>query len=202
MKRPLAALLAALTLALALAGCGGDSPSDSTPSSGVSDAGDSSAPTADPSGEPSGEPVINHVADYTLELPDGFEPIEMDGLDAFWSRADGSNINLVTVEKEESTDGDFQAADADTLRALIADQMAPLELGAEITGRYFNRTELCGLPAYRYCYDLRLEDGTSMTQLYVCVNADKLYAFTFTALEEDLLPVFEACAENIQFIFE
>ena len=200
MKRPLAALLAALTLALILTGCG-DPAADNTPSASPPDGTQSAAPTADPSGEPTEEPVNDHVADYSLDLPDGFEPIGLEGLDAFWSREDGSNINLVTVEKEDAA-VDFQTADADSMHAVIADQMGLLDLGVEITDRYFNRGGLCGLPAYWYCYDLRLEDGTSMTQLYVCVNADKLYVFTFTALEEELVPVFEACAENIQFIFE
>ena len=195
MKRPLAVLLAVLMLALA--GCGGDPSSDNTPSAGLPSGTESAAPTA----EPTGEPTNVHVADYSLDLPDGFEPIVLEGLDAFWSREDGSNINLVTVEKEDAVI-DFQTADAGTMRTVITEQMGLLDLGAELTDRYFNRGGLCGLPAYRYCYDLRLEDGTSMTQLYVCVNADKLYVFTFTAMEEDLLPVFEACAENIQFIFE
>ena len=199
MKRPLAALLAVLMLALA--GCGGDPSPSSTPSADLPGETESAAPSAEPTGEPTETPFNDRVADYSLDLPDGFEPIDLEGLDAFWSREDGSNINLVIVEKEDAAI-DFQTADADTMRNLIAEQMGLLELGVEITDRYFNRGGLCGLLAYWYCYDLRLEDGTSMTQLYMCVNADKLYVFTFTAMEEALVPVFEACAENIQFIFE
>ena len=75
--------------------------------------------------------------------------------------------------------------------------------GAEptITDRYFTSDEVCGLPAYQYCYDIEL-DGMKMTQLVVCVNADRTYTFTYTDVNGSWMDKFEDSAKNIQLITE
>ena len=193
MKKNLALLFAVLMLALA--GCNGGG--EKNPS-GQNNPTDAPITTA----EPTEEPKNNHVVDYKLNIPDGFEPTEQDGLDACWFRADGSNINLVTAEKEAATDAGFQVITADMLRVTLVDQMKSVyDLDVEITDRYFTRNEVSGMPAYQYCYDMDLA-GQLMTQLIVSVNADKVYTFTYTANDEDILAAFEESAKSIQLIFE
>ena len=193
MKKNLAVLFAVLMLALA--GCsGGGEKNPSGPNNPANE------PTS--TVQPTEEPKNDHVVDYVLSVPDGFESTEQDGLDACWFRADGSNINLVTAEKDATTNAGFQAINADMLRVTLVDQMKSVyNLDAVITDRYFTRTEVCGLPAYHYCYDMDLA-GQVMTQLIVSVNADKVYTFTYTANDADILGAFEESAKSIQLIFE
>lgn len=193
MKKNLAVLFAVLMLALA--GCSGG---------GEKDPSGQNVPTNEPTAtvEPTEEPKNDHVVDYKLNIPDGFEPTEQDGLDACWFRADGSNVNLVTAEKDATTNAGFQAINADILRVTLVDQMKSMyDLDAVITDRYFTRNDVCGMPAYQYCYDMDLA-GQVMTQIIVSVNADKVYTFTYTANDEDILGAFEESAKSIQLIFE
>ena len=193
MKKNLAVLFAVLMLALA--GCsGGKEPSGS--------GAPSSDPTATPTVEPTEEPKSGHVVDYKLDVPDGFELIEQEGLDACWYRADGSNINLLVSPKDSTTDLGFQMITADILRVTLVEQMkAAYGLEPEINDRYFTKDDVCGLTAYQYSYVMDL-DGQAMMQIIVCVNADEMYTFTFTAIDEDTLAAFDECAKNIQLILE
>lgn len=192
MKRNLALLFAVLMLAMA--GCGGSKDPSGT-------AGSNNGATDAPTDEPTEEPKNDHVVDYKLDLPEGFEPVEMEGLDACWFRADGSSVNLGIAPKDGTTDLGFQSITADILRVTLESEMKSaygLETG--ITDRYFTKDEVCGLPAYQYSYEMDLE-GETMTQIIVCINADEVYTFTFTAIDGETLAAFEESAKNIQLIF-
>lgn len=209
MKKNLAVLLAALMLTLVLAGCGSSSSSKgSTPSNGVttvSPSKDSAPPdgvtTVSPEANPTEEPKNDHVVDYKIDIPDGFEPMDEVGLDACWYREDGSSINLVIAEKDATTDASFQVISADLLRAAMVEQMNSIYgLDVEITDRYFTKNEMCGLPSYQYCYDMSLE-GQTIMQIIVSINADKMYTFSYTANSEDVQAAMDTSSKNIQLIF-
>ena len=103
--KKIAAFLLALML-LALAGCSGDT----KPSSAPDDSGDAPTQASEPA-------KSNHVVDYKIDVPDGFEPTEMEGLTACWYNADGSNINLNITDKDATADVGFTAITADMIVA-------------------------------------------------------------------------------------
>ena len=142
--------------------------------------------------------VNDHVVDYEVDVPSGFQSTEMDGVIECWVSADGSNINVNTTDKTK----DFNKIDADVLRDALM-QVFQTTYGVEptITDSYFTSDQVCGLPAYQYCYDIELA-GTEMTQLVVCVNADKTYTITYTDVTGDWMDEFEDSAKNIQLITE
>ena len=72
---------------------------------------------------------------------------------------------------------------------------------ATIEDRYFTKDDVCGLPAYQYCYDLDL-DGSSMSQIIICINADQTYTFTFTASDDETLALFEDTVKTINLTLE
>ena len=115
---------------------------------------------------------------------------------------DGSNINTTVTEKESGADAAFKIITADLTRETLA-EMFESTFGVEptITDRFFSKDDVCGLPAYQYCYDVEL-DGVTMTQLLVTVNADKLYAFTYTDMTGDWIDEFQESAKNIELIIE
>ena len=138
------------------------------------------------------------VVDYKVDIPDGFESIEMEGVAACWYNGDGSNVNLNITDKDRG----FSKIDADALReALITTFQSAYEMEPTISDRYFTSSEVCGMPAYQYCYDIELA-GVEMTQLIVCVDADKTYTVTYTDTVGDWLTEFETSAKNIQLITE
>lgn len=188
--KKIAAFLLALML-LALAGCSGDT----KPSSAPDDSGDAPTQASEPA-------KSNHVVDYKIDVPDGFEPTEMEGLTACWYNADGSNINLNITDKDATADVGFTAITADMMRmTLISTFKETYGTEPTVTDKYFTRNDVCGMPAYQYAYDMDLE-GTVMTQIIVCVNADKLYTITYTDGSGEWLEQFEASAGNIQLITE
>lgn len=146
-----------------------------------------------------GKKASNKVVDYKVDVPDSFEEWEMEGVTECWANAaDGSNINLNITDKTS----DFKKIDADMLRAALV-EVFQATYGAEpkITDKYFTSDEVCGMPAYQYCYVIDLE-GMEMTQLVVCVDADKTYTVTYTDTVGDWLTEFETSAKNIQLITE
>lgn len=85
MKKKIALLLAAVMM-LALAACGGKGSTNKTNDGPKNDV--PAAPTEE-------APTSNHVKDYKIDVPDGFEETEMAGVDACWvNAADNSNINV------------------------------------------------------------------------------------------------------------
>ena len=68
-----------------------------------------------------------------------------------------------------------------------------------VPDRFFSKDDVCGLPAYQYCYDVEL-DGVTMTQLLVTVNADKLYAFTYTDMTGDWIDEFQPLIPTLMLI--
>lgn len=196
MKKAIAFLLATMLL-LAAAGCGkgDDTTGGGTPASEPAEA---SQPAE--ASEPAQS--SNHVVDYKIDVPDGFEPTEMEGLTACWYNGDGSNVNLNVTEKDATTDLGFDAINADMLRmTLISTFKETYDLEPAIEDKYFTRNDVSGMPAYQYCYEMDLE-GTVMNQLIVCINADQLYTVTYTDGAGTWMPDFEASAANIQLITE
>ncbi len=190
-KRTLAALLALMMILMA--GCGSSGAKDT-------DAPRDDESTAAPTEEPAEEPKSNHVVDYKLDLPDGFEPTEQEGVDACWIREDSSNVNLVIADAV--TDKELDAITADALHTTLVSQLKEA-YGEEpvIDENYFSRDDISGLPAYQYSYHLKLGD-LEMGQIIVGINADKLYTFSFTAVDDETMETFETISKNIQMIVE
>lgn len=141
------------------------------------------------------------VVDYKIDVPEGFEEIDMEGLDACWYNADGSNINLAIVDKDATTDAGFALITADMLRTTLEQSLKDAyDVEAKLTDRYFNKDSVSGFDAYQYCYDLEM-DGLAMSQLIVCINADQTYTFTFTDTDS-WMSDFETSAAGIQLITE
>ena len=145
-----------------------------------------------------GEKADNHVEDYKVDVPPDFEETEMEGVKDCWYAQDGSSINVTVAAKQSGADAAFKLITADLARENLK-EMFQNTFGAEpaVTNRFFTQDDVCGLPAYQYCYDLEL-NGVSMTQLVVTVNADKLYAFTYTDMTGGWLDAFQESAANIQ----
>ena len=140
----------------------------------------------------------NKVVDYTVDVPAGFEEMEMEGVTKAWATVDGSNVNVNITEKDSA----FKKINADALRdALLQVFEATYGAAPTITDKYFTNDEVCGMPAYQYCYDIELA-GVEMTQLIVCVDADKTYTFTYTDTTGGWMADFEASAGAIELITE
>ena len=150
-----------------------------------------------------GPKLNDHVTDYHIDLPAGFEEIEMEGVDKCWSNAaQTGNVNLKITAKAGSANAAFKAITADIARETIASAWKE-SYGSDpvITDRYFSKDPVAGLPAYQYSYVLEWE-GQTVTQILVSVNADKTYAFAYTTHDEALLKEFDASARNIQLTIE
>ena len=149
-----------------------------------------------------GSKVNDHVVDYKVDMPEGFAATEQEGVDACWMAPDQSNINLLIVDKDATTNAGFKAITADILRDTVKSSMKEA-YGQEptVTDRYFTKDDVCGLPAYQYSYDMNLA-GIEMTQIIVCINADKTYTFTYTTDNAEYLDAFDASAKNIQLTLE
>ncbi len=150
-----------------------------------------------------GPRLNDHVTDYHIDLPAGFEEIEMEGVDACWANAgQTSKVNLKLTAKTGATDDAFQNITADVARDTFLSAWEE-SYGARpvLTDRYFTRDPVCGLPAYQYSYVLEWE-GRQVTQILVSINADKTYAFSYTTNDEAVLKEFDASAKNIQLTIE
>lgn len=153
-----------------------------------------------PSAEVSEPAKGNHVTDYKVDVPEGFESIEQEGVLECWATADGSNINVNTTDGTDSET--FSAINADLMRLALVSAFKDSGSGEPtITDRYFTTNDVCGLPAYQYSYEIEL-GGQTMTQIIVCVNADKTYTFTYTTTSEEWLEAFEASAAAIELTVE
>ena len=149
-----------------------------------------------------GPKLNDHVVDYQIDLPDSFVETELEGADAAWyDPADNSNVNLLIVKKASTADVAFKAITADILRETVEDTLKESYGELTVTDRFFSKDDVCGLPAYQYCYDVTL-GGQTMTQIIVSINADKTYTFTYTTTDESVLAVFEESAKNIQLTIE
>ena len=191
MKKTIVFLLAMLMLTLTA--CGDKGSAVQSPDNG----GSSPAPASEPAKEPA---KGNHVTDYKVDVPEGFTSIEQEGVLECWAVADGSNINVNTTDGTDSET--FSAINADLMRLALVSAFKDSGSGEPtITDRYFTRNDVCGLPAYQYSYDIEL-DGQAMTQIIVCVNADKTYTFTYTTTGEEWLEAFEASAAAIELTVE
>ena len=150
-----------------------------------------------------GPRVNDHVTDYHIDLPAGFEEIEMEGVDACWANAGlTGNVNLTITAKSGTVNAAFKAITADIARETISSAWKEQYGSAPtITDRYFTKDPVCGLPAYQYSYVLEYE-GQQVTQILVSINADKTYAFAYTTNDEAVLKEFEDSAKNIQLTIE
>lgn len=169
----------------------------------------SEGPVASATPEPSENPGTgNHVADYTLDIPDGFEKREKEGVAACWYReSDGSSINLVITEMSSAIETTYRFATASMLRVIAIDYLERI-YGVEptaVTDRYFTKHEVCGLPAVQYSYDVEYDTDqgvTAFSQVTVSIMADQLYTFIYTTADADTLALFDASSRNIQLILE
>ena len=146
-----------------------------------------------------GKKASNKVVDYTVDVPSGFEEAEQDGVVKAWANpADNSNINVNITEKDAA----FKSITADALReALVELFEESIGEAPTITDKYFTSDEVCGMPAYQYCYTIEVI-GVEMTQLVVCIDADKTYTVTYTDTTGSWISEFEASAKNINLVFE
>ena len=111
-------------------------------------------------------------------------------------------MNLTITAKSGTVNAAFKAVTADIARETISSAWKEQYGSAPtITDRYFTKDDVCGLPAYQYSYDMNLA-GIEMTQIIVCINADKTYAFAYTTNDEAVLKEFEDSAKNIQLTIE
>lgn len=150
-----------------------------------------------------GPRLNDHVTDYKVDLPAGFEEIEMEGVDVCWADAgQTSKVNLKISAKSNSTDAAFKSITAESARDTLLSAWKE-QYGSEptITDRYFTKDPVCGLPAYQYSYVLEYE-GQQVTQILVSINADKTYAFAYTTNDDGILKEFDASAKNIQLTIE
>ena len=150
-----------------------------------------------------GSKVNDHVVDYKLDIPDGFVETEMEELEAIWVRSsDNSNINLNVVAKTSTTNAGFKAVTADILRETVVSTLKDAyNVEPTVTDRYFTKNDVSGLTAYQYSYDVEI-GGQSMTQIIVCINADKTYTFTYTTNDAATVKAFDESAKNIQLVIE
>ena len=132
MKKTIVFLLAMLMLTLTACGDKGSAPS------APANNDNNSAPSAEVS-EPAAK--SNHVTAYKVDVPDGFESMEQEGVVECWYNADGSNIN---VNITEGTDNEtFSAINADLMRMALVSAFK--DSGSEaptITDRYFTTNEV------------------------------------------------------------
>lgn len=145
-----------------------------------------------------GKKASNKVVDYKVDVPDGFEEMELEGVTKCWATVDGSNINVNITEK----DSGFKKITADALRdAMIEVFEATYGAAPTITDKYFTSDKVCDMPAYQYCYVIELM-GVEMTQLVVCIDADQTYTVTYTDTTGDWIEDFQSSAKNIELVFE
>lgn len=145
-----------------------------------------------------GKKTSNKVTDYTVNVPAGFEETDAEGLAKAWIASDNSNINVNITEKDNA----FKSITADALReAMVLVYEQGYNVTPTITDKYFTNNEVCGMPAYQYCFEIELM-GVEMTQLIVCIDADQTYTITYTDVTGDWLSEFETSAKNIQLVFE
>lgn len=145
-----------------------------------------------------GKKASNKVVDYTVDVPSGFEEMEMEGLAKSWYHSSGSNVNVNITEKDST----FKKITADALRDALTQLMEQsYSMTPTITDKYFTNDEVCGMPAYQYCYDIEVM-GVAMTQLVVCIDADQTYTITYTDVTGDWMSQFETSAKNIELTFE
>lgn len=146
-----------------------------------------------------GKKTSNKVTDYKVDVPEGFEEMELEGVTKAWyNAADNSNVNVNITEKDKA----FKKITADALKdAMVEVFEATYGAAPTITDKYFTNDEVCGMPAYQYCYEIELM-GMEMTQLIVCIDADQTYTITYTDTTGDWMEDFENSAENIELVFE
>lgn len=146
-----------------------------------------------------GKKASNKVTDYKVDVPSGFEEMELEGVTKCWANAaDNSNVNVNITDKDSA----FKKITADALRDALEQAFeATYGSAPTITDKYFTSNEVCGMPAYQYCYVIEL-GGVEMTQLVVCIDADKTYTVTYTDTTGDWLKDFKTSAENIELVFE
>lgn len=168
---------------------GGQDTPDSTDSSAASSQLSSQA-ASDAS---SSEPGNDAASLFTLDIPEGFSPIEVEGFALFYAAEDGSNINMNIQDKDPS----FSSITADLMHNTLTDAYnQAFGVEVELTDNYFNQTTVDGYPAYQYSITYTLNDNP-ISQLFIGIDADKTYTFTFTDNTGKHMELFESCAAGI-----
>lgn len=142
------------------------------------------------------------VTDCVMEVPEGFEQVEVEGLDRYYSHVDGSNISLLVTDKSGADDAAFQGITAEMLRQTLEEGFVEsYGLEVEITQDSLAREPVCGFDAYQYTCSYELGDAP-LQQLVVCVNADRIYTVTYTDISGEWMEQFRSSAEQLQLLTE
>ena len=142
------------------------------------------------------------VVDYEIDIPEGFETQEVDGLELYCANADGSNINMTILEKTAADDASFSGITAQMLRETIQEGFQDsYELEVSIEEDSLTQEPVCDFPAYQYTCSYELA-GVPLEQLIVCINADKIYTITYTDISGEWMEAFQSSAQNIQLTTE
>ncbi len=131
---------------------------------------------------------------YEFPLPDGFEEMELEGYECYYSASDGSCVNLNIQPADEA----FLQVTADRLRQVLAQALSQA-YGEDvvITDDSFTVTPISGRASYQYAFSYELQ-GRAVRQLVVGVNADQCYTFTYTDMSGDWIEQFRESAKAIR----
>ncbi len=142
------------------------------------------------------------VVDYEIDIPEGFEEQEIEGLELYCMNADGSNINMTVLDKTAADDASFEGITVEMLRETLQDGfLQTYEVEVNIEEDSLTQEPVCDFPAYQYTCSYELA-GVPLEQLVVCINADKIYTITYTDATGEWMETFQNSAQNIQLVTE
>ena len=142
------------------------------------------------------------VVDYEIDVPEGIEKVEIEGLDLYYANADGSNINMTIMEKTAADDASFDGITAEMLRDTLQEGfLESYEMEVSIEEDSLTQEPVCDFPAYQYLCSYEMS-GVPLEQLIVCINADKIYTITYTDISGEWMEAFQSSAQNIQLTTE
>lgn len=142
------------------------------------------------------------VVDYEIDIPEGFEEQEIEGLELYCMNADGSNINMTILDKTAADDASFEGITVEMLRETLQDGFQQTyEMEVNIEEDSLTQEPVCDFPAYQYTCSYELA-GVPLEQLIVCINADKIYTITYTDASGEWMETFQSSAQNIQLVTE
>lgn len=146
-----------------------------------------------------GAPQDNRVVTgYDIDVPEGFEETEMEGIERYYIHEDGSNINMTVVEKTGMDDASFDEITVEMLRETLEEGfLSAYDLEVTIAEDSLTRDPVSDFPAYQYTCSYEL-GGVTLEQLIVCINADQVYTITYTDASGSWMETFRTSAQNIQ----
>lgn len=138
------------------------------------------------------------VTGYDIDAPEGFEEMEMEGVELYYINEDGSNINMTVAEKTGMDDASFDEITVEMLRETLEEGfLSAYDLEVTIAEDSLTRDPVSDFPAYQYTCSYEL-GGVTLEQLIVCINADQVYTITYTDASGSWMDTFRTSAQNIQ----